>query len=729
MTSPPDRPPQESTPATRIRWLLRSGLAGAAAPVIAGYFVFQFLCVAVGVVVLGGDGHVVNGEIRTYGLSHGILLYVGVTLSALIAAHVAAVVIVVLIAAGLLLERPVTAGSAARTAARRTPALAGAVPLVGLVLLAVPLLGAGGFLLTLRVWPGVFGCVAGGMLSCWAVLALPLVVLDGAGPVRALARAWTLTRHRRTRWSWTALISVLVVPGAIAAGGWWAVWPLTGEAHAVAVRVTVAAAASPAVLLQGAALAVLTLSQWYADVPVRRERRRPLDLGAAAERLRTGGRGAAGPGRTAVLLALATAAPALFHWAVLRADPYDWVMVSDHVVEHAVGRDVLLLPGRGDPAVLVPRRGSGFDLRACDDPACRRSRLAEHVPYVEDRVDAAALPGGSLVVAGWQYGDRRVGPSRERPLLLRLIACTARGCPDMRAAPTTLRASRHGLAASVAVAASGARTVVAVAVPLTDEDANGGASTLRIMRCAHLPCGDPAVLVSLPVPQATGVADKPLALALGRSGRPVAAYEDLDTGELIVVGCREASCRRHRAASLVPRRGLTSEQKDDAHAGRKAGFWAGNAYPDGVEVAVPADDRPVIAYRDILTGAATLLRCRTPACAAADATVLSPPGRAQQAPALALGPDGLPLVAVHDLTDSSVVLIACRDAGCIRRDRVRIGTYTDIPGPMDLAVGRDGRPRILWIGRSAGRAGNEPHLTTCRRARCAPGGAAFRTNR
>ena len=102
---------------------------------------------------------------------------------------------------------------------------------------------------------------------------------------------------------------------------------------------------------------------------------------------------------------------------------------------------------------------------------------------------------------------------------------------------------------------------------------------------------------------------------------------------------------------------------------------------------------------------------------------------ARQAPALALGTDGLPLVAVHDLTGSSVMLLACRDAGCTRRDATRVGAYTEIPGPLDLAVGRDGRPRILWAARTAGRPHGELHLTTCRRPRCAPGGAAFWTTR
>ncbi len=176
------------TPLGRTWRLLRSGLAGAAAPVIGCYLAFQFLCIAVGVMVLGGDGRVVNGEIRTYGLSHGILLYVAVTLTAMLAAHFAAVVAVVVIAAGLLLERPVTAGSAARATVRRALALAGVIPLVGFALLPIPLLGSGGFLLTLRVWPGVLGCVIGALLSCWAMLAVPLVVLEDVGPVQALTR-------------------------------------------------------------------------------------------------------------------------------------------------------------------------------------------------------------------------------------------------------------------------------------------------------------------------------------------------------------------------------------------------------------------------------------------------------------------------------------------------------------------------------------------------------------
>ncbi|MER7547382.1 hypothetical protein ABTW95_30670 [Spirillospora sp. NPDC127506] len=744
MTPPRDPAfPEGALTTLRRTWrLLRSGLAGAAAPVIACYVAVQLLCVAVAVTALGGDGHVVNGEIRTYGLSRGILLFTGVTLIALLAAHVAAVVSVVLVAAGLLLGRPVTAGSAARRAARQAPALAGAVLAAGIVLLAIPLLGAGGFLLWLRAWPGIIGCVAGGVLSCWAVLAVPLVVLEGAGPVRAVARAWTLTRHRRTRWSWSVLGCVLAVPGAVAAGGWWAAWPLGEDAHAIAVRVTGTAAGALAVLLQGAALAVVTLSQWYPDTAGERDRR-PVDLAAAAARLPAAARrprlgrprlgrprlGRPRLGRAAVLPALAIAAPGLVHWAVLRADPYDWVMVSDHVIEDAVGRDVLLLPDRGGPAVLVPRRGTGFDLRACGDPTCQSNRLVRHVPYVEDRADAAALPGGALVIAGWQTGDEYAGDPPERPLLLRLIACTARGCPDMRAAPAALRARPPGLSASVAVAASGSRVVVAAAAPRPHRDTEWGASSLRIMRCASLPCGAPTVLAAVRVPEATGVADKPLALALGRSGRPVAVYEDLVNGGITVVSCGDASCRRRRTTQLVPRRDLTVEQEEKLHAGRQAAFWTSNAYPDAVEVAVPGDDRPVITYRDVITGAATMLRCRTPDCATADTAVLSPPGLAQQAPALALGTDGLPLVAVHDLTGSSVTLLACRDAGCTRRDATRVGAYTEIPGPLDLAVGRDGRPRILWAARTAGRPHGELHLTTCRRPRCAPGGAAFWTTR
>ncbi len=104
---------------------------------------FQFVLVVAGVLAVGDDGSIVNDEIRTYEWTPRIVAYACAAVLALLAAHVAAVAAVVLIAAGRLLDRPVTARSAARVVAWRAPALAASVPLTGGALLAVPALRRG----------------------------------------------------------------------------------------------------------------------------------------------------------------------------------------------------------------------------------------------------------------------------------------------------------------------------------------------------------------------------------------------------------------------------------------------------------------------------------------------------------------------------------------------------------------------------------------------------------
>ncbi len=228
-----------------------------------------------------------------------------------------------------------------------------------------------------------------------------------------MARAWTLTRHRRARWSWFVLAAVLLVPTAVATGLPALVRPLDGEASAIAGRVAVVIAGALVVLVQGSSLAVITLDQWYPDVDVWRERRRPLDLDAAARRLPTADRRAR-PGRAAVLAALAIVSPALLHWAVLHTDPYGLTIVSDRVVGMRDGRNVLLLPDGAAPMVLTPELAYGFSLLACGDRTCRSSREVTRVPRSEHRVEAAALPGGAVVVAAWQYDISSLGKAPDK---------------------------------------------------------------------------------------------------------------------------------------------------------------------------------------------------------------------------------------------------------------------------------------------------------------------------
>ncbi|GAA1820690.1 hypothetical protein [Actinomadura chokoriensis] len=706
--------------------LLCGGVAGAALPVIACTAALQFAVVAAGVLVIGDGGIIVNGEIRTHELTPYGVGYACAAVFALSAAHVAAVAAVLLIAAGRLLDRPVTARSAAGAVARRAPALAACVPLIGGVLLAVPAAGAGTLLLTGVPWVAVFASAVAGAVSCWSVLTVPLVVLEHAGPVRALARAWTLTRHRRARWSWFVLAGVLLLPGAVAAGVSALALPLEDEALAIVGRAAVVTVGALVVLLQGTGLAVVTLDQWYPAVNVWRERRRPLDLDAAMRRLPTADRRTR-PGAAAVLAVLAIASPALLHWTLLRTDPYDLTAVSDRVVGNQDGRNVLLLPDGSAPMVLTPHLAGGFSLLACGDRTCRTSREVGGVPVSGNRVEAAALPGGAVVVGAWQYDTGSLGKAPEKvpdtlPLLLRLVRCTPGGCPPLSSAPGTVRVAEAGSfqinGAALGITTAGSQIVAAAVTPLGDGVDD---RILRIVRCSRLPCGRPEVFATLRPPYISSGFGKPVAIAAGRSGRPVIAVQDGLDGALTVVSCGNAGCDRPRTTRFGPRDRPSIREEQRFEAADRLTRRLHALDPDAVEVAVPADDRPIVTYRNVLTGAATLLRCRTPDCAAADTTVLGPPGLAQQAPALALAPDGRPLIAVHDVANTSVTVLACRDSACTHRDETRIARYTGVPGPLDLAVGRDGRPRVLWADGSDGDSPRELHLTTCGRARCAGG--------
>ncbi len=242
---------------------------------------------------------------------------------------------------------------------------------------------------------------------------------------------------------------------------------------------------------------------------------------------------------------------------------------------------------------------------------------------------------------------------------------------------------------------------------------------LRLLRCTRLPCDRPEVLATLHPPYISSGHDEPVAIATGRSGRPVIAMQDVLHGGLTVVSCDDADCDRPRTARFGRRDDSTVQEDDRFDAVSTMTRRLHFLDPDAVEVAVPPDDRPIVTYRNMVTGAATLLRCRTPDCASADTTVLSPPGLAQHAPALTVGPDGLPLIAVHNLTNTSVPSspAATPPAPTATGPASAPTEVSPAPGPRR----RTRRPSAGAVGRRFRRPRYELHLTTCRRARCAGG--------
>lgn len=199
-------------------------------------------------------------------------------------------------------------------------------------------------------------------------------------------------------------------------------------------------------------------------------------------------------------------------------------------------------------------------------------------------------------------------------------------------------------------------------------------------------CADPACARPVPRPvarlEATAYLPKasPLAVASGPGDRPVAARFDIITGQIHVVSCLDPDCREARVTTPVP----PYLRRDDA----------GSLLETGLALAVRADGRPVIAYRDLRDRAAKLLDCRTPDCAEADVVPLAAGAPYLPTPALVLDRAGRPLVAFHD--GARIMLAVCERGRCgitaVARD-----TASDRPA---MTLVGDGRPVIVSLARS-----------------------------
>jgi hypothetical protein len=343
-------------------------------------------------------------------------------------------------------------------------------------------------------------------------------------------------------------------------------------------------------------------------------------------------------------------------------------------------------------------------MRVCPDPSCRGKPLYHLNPggAGDGEMGSVTLPDGSTALAVWGVDESDLDEDRRPSRVLRLLRCTVGGCEDVRKAPIVARAGRDDFSYAAAMTTTAGGLVAAALAPVNDNEP----ARLSLTRCADVRCASPRTLMTMPLGNASfGLRSRPLTVAAGSGGRPVAAYEDRATGAVTVISCDDASCRRPKVTQVG---GPVLAHRVE-----------GDPYLDGVEVVVPPDDRPVIAYRDARTGAARLLRCRTPDCAKTDTIAITGPGFWRPWPALALGPDGRPLVATYDLAHSRVVLIACHDAGCQRRTSVPLAPLANGPGHLDLAVGSDGRPRVLWADYARSDFGSGPlHLTVCQRVRC-----------
>ncbi|WP_021593764.1 hypothetical protein [Actinomadura welshii] len=719
-TGPEDRAPELRAPqfeavVVLLRRHLLANLASLLVPTVLVNVALVILVGTVSLLVLNDRFLIIDGRLETYEATRGLMVAAFVAALVFATAHLAWVAMAVVVTAGSLLGRPLRPGRAASLVLRRSGSLL--VLFTVLVVIAALSLMLAGFVAakTGHSWTGliVLGLV---MVVLWRLpLTVATVVLEGTGPFKAFPRTLEIVEGRRGR-MFVRLMAVVValplLPGACAS---WLVARVSGdELNLVQITVTITCGAVGAIL-QGTALTVVALDQWWPDEPSSAGFRGggsrvvpsaiPLSLvtsqfseGASVPRRRRA--------RTLLLAALtlpALVAPGFLSEKYPQVNPQGIADLQEQPVRSdAVSHQILpgpLLGGGG--ALMWPT--SGGRARLCADLDCTRSTSVSTFPGDVGVVPTyAVLPDGSWVfVQRWDKGSR--GDQ------LKLRRCTAQGCIDPDEAPVLLSGDFE--AVTVGITSSQRGALVAAFDKTERRDRQG---TLHLLRCADLTCAESRTLTEVAVPEHDYPDHEQVVVAVGAGGRPVVAYQDYWSGAVTLLSCSDPDCRntvvRHPVAPSSPRwrQGETSRPNRF--------YWMG-----GVEMAVPQDGRPVFVYRDAKTGSARFARCRTPDCATVDARTLT--GRLpSDAPDLVLGPDGLPLIATFDTSRRRAVLIACKVADCSARDTVDLGAFSAgfLPGTLDVTVGRDGRPRVLWHGRPADgkRADFRTFLLTCREARC-----------
>jgi hypothetical protein len=666
---------------------------------------------------VGRGGRIVNGAVTVWTYSPALVAVLAAVAVAGFAVEILVVAASTIMAAGALLGRPVEAGAAVRAAARRAPALA----VLGLIMVLVTAGGtAAGAVTAARtgaVWLGVVVIVAVALALLWLAVALPIALLEGRGPLGAIARAGTLTRYRRWQTSIALAVGAVIVPGLAGAGLSWSTSLLDGIVHTLAGQVVFVAAGVVAVPFQAATLVVVALNQRY---PYRYggTDERPIDVGAAADLLAAVPRRRRAPRLPVPWPIALVPLPGLLLAGYVWVNPLDLLRTSDHVLRDDFGRQPVMLHllGGDRPVELSGPIAESFGIRVCATDACHGSRLHDYrdARYAI-KMGTATLPDGTIAVAAWSPARGNESTRKDGEWVLRLFRCGVHEC-GTRQAITTAPVVEHGgalemFAYGVGATAAAGRGIVIAAIEPSAELKSGVSrdSLLRIIRCADVRCAKPATVTATRLPfRILGLYSRPVAVAVGRGDRPVVAYEDKMTGGLTMVSCDAAACAHPRVTRENPPPLPESRGPDP--------------YVDGVDIAVPPDDRPIVTQRDGRTGTALLRRCRTPGCAQTDTVRLTGPGQWRPWPALELDRAGRPVVATYDLDRHHTVLIACHDSGCARRTQVVLGRFEQGPGYLDLAIGRDGDPRVLWSDQpqSLFFSSGPLHLTICRDPRCHP---------
>lgn len=639
------------------------------------------------VVWAGGSAAVVDGRLDLIGASGGELLAWTVTPAALVVLAQAVVFpATVVLAAGWLVGRRVPPVVALRMAARRFPAMFLLVVLASVAYAAITAAGFGVLVVTGREWPATVVMVVLGLVAMPGLLAVPSVMLHGCTAPGAIVRAYRLVRYRELPTACTLALGVVVVPVAVVRAAEHGLEPLPGPLSTAgwAVAGTILALAVTPVQAAVVARQFLHCVAWRTET-----HDEDLEHGVPA--------GTARPVRAALWPVVL--APGLLFGGIVLVNPFGWTEVTETVVSG--GEDSKIL-GSGAGTLSRPPSFRPWELRSahaghdgelkvvvdglytaagvltCADPSCERAGLAwaDDVAALSDEARngyaAALLPDGRMAVTTWS------GPR------LRVSHCETAACAAAPGGAFVAEARDRPFHAGVAMAV---RRDGGLVVAFADrERADDGDDLVTLISCADAGCSRPEPSEAARLAPAAYLKGPPvLAVAAGPGDRPVAARFDVVTGRIHVISCADAGCRRPRVTRPVP----PYPARDDA----------GLRQETGLALAVRADGRPVIAYRDVRDRAAKLLDCRTPDCARADVVTLDAGDTDLATPALVLDRAGRILVAFQNAEGTRIMLATCTGGRCTSTPVARIrGSAGET---LAMTLDDRGRPVIVWLDHDA----------------------------
>ncbi|MBB5784169.1 hypothetical protein [Nonomuraea jabiensis] len=667
-------------------------LIGLVVPGLLVFLPLGLIAVSALVVVVNVDGPaaVVNGGFELIGTpGTPLLVWSAAVLVASVAGQMVVLPATVVLAAGRLAGENVSLSGAMRAAARRWPAML-ALVLVGAVVIGADT--AAGF--GLLAWNGAqvpaFAVMALLLLfSLPCLLAVPGVVLKRRSARSALALAYRLTSGAPWATAFTLAFGVVIFP------------VLAQQA------VNVATSGTPIVRIGASWVLALVVVPLQATVIARLFLHRLAARGMTTEFkeiVESLPAGTPRPARPVPVLA-ALLLPTLLYVAAVLVNPLGWLEVSETVVTDGVSRapspdaderseptldwsDLrALYAGQDGHLVMVLDDSREAKLLTCADSTCTRSRLAWAEPPAvdgEQRAASARLADGRVAMTTWAVAEhyRWVYDENWRARL-GLLLCDATACVPAPGGRTLAEVTWSGRNKVVALAARpGGGLLMAQLHGLSKKENDADKEVLSLTACDDPACARPRTreVAKVPVNTYTG-GGRDLIAGVDPQDRPVVLRLDHDSGAIHVVSCDDPACARAHVEQPVG---------DDS-----SGYPLDRRSRPRAAMAIRADGRPLIAYRDMADGAIKLLDCRTRACAQADTATPAAAGERHAGLAMVLDRAGRALVAFQNLDRQQIVIATCTGTRCTRTPVTTIQRK----GGYGLAMALDGRgrPVLAWV--------------------------------